>query len=201
MGELFSKNIEEDNQKQHYEFEGKTIQSKIVFSTKNEEIEFKNENISIKIPKGQKLPILANAATFSYEDLANRFPSKMENFYENSSLLPSMVDFTMFTYWNFSLENVQIEFFHDKIDQEKVCVFWDPMHYKWLTEGCFLSENSSEFNTICECDHLCNFGLLFGGSPSDDPEVNEIMDQISKVLGGISIACLVFTQIVTHFHK
>ena len=67
---------------------------------------------------------------------------------------------------------------------------------RWSNEGCELKSHDGN-TTVCQCDHLTNFGLIFGyGSVKcgDDDTKNHL----SQILGGISIALLVFTQIYLH---
>ena len=76
------------------------------------------------------------------------------------------------------------------------CVFWDPEYKVWSNEGCEIRSRSKN-QTVCECNHLTNFGLLFGGNKT---EQDRIKSNLSNILGGISIAFLMFTQIALHMN-
>jgi hypothetical protein len=80
-----------------------------------------------------------------------------------------------------------------------VCVYWDEDDLDWKKDGCVVDTSHSNTNmTTCQCDHLTNFGLIFGGSSVNDPG-NPTKSAVSNIVGGISIACLIFTQFVLHF--
>ncbi|XP_071797500.1 adhesion G-protein coupled receptor G6-like [Asterias amurensis] len=85
---------------------------------------------------------------------------------------------------------------------QAVCVFWDPTLAvdnsagNWSTEGCSLTEDDGTSEaTVCHCNHLTNFAILIshGGIRVMDP----VLDILSKIGCGISIAALVLTIIVT----
>ena len=65
----------------------------------------------------------------------------------------------------------------------------------WSQEGCQLQEYNKTV-TVCKCDHLTNFGLLFGGEKT---ATDEIKSKVSMVLSGVSIAFLLFTNLALHF--
>ena len=67
---------------------------------------------------------------------------------------------------------------------------------EWSKDGCSLIQKQPEL-TVCECNHLTNFGLLFGGSRTEN---DEIKSKLSNILAGISIVFLVFTQLALHFN-
>ena len=117
---------------------------------------------------------------------------------ENMQLLPNTMDFTLFSR-DFKEEDqlVQINFTHEwNKSMTSHCVFWNTTLLKWRTEGCWTTRH--ENGTTCDCNHLTSFGILFGGSPEDTPEWET---HLTNVCGGISIACLIFTQIVLHMGR
>lgn len=65
----------------------------------------------------------------------------------------------------------------------------------WSQEGCKLKKYNKTV-TVCKCDHLTNFGLLFGGEKT---ATDEIKSKVSMVLSGVSIAFLLFTNLALHF--
>ena len=65
----------------------------------------------------------------------------------------------------------------------------------WSQEGCQLKKYNKTL-TVCQCDHLTNFGLLFGGQ---ETATDKIKSKVSMVLSGVSIAFLLFTNVALHF--
>ena len=157
------------------------------------------------MPAGQPAPLNASGTIYSYKNVINRFPSTLDTFEGDGDmeLLHLTLDFTLFPNYSKVNDNdkIVIEFNHGQINDslDPFCVFWDPENFKWSQDGCELkSVGENRDFTVCECDHLTSFGLLFGGSPEDEPDW---MDNISKVVAGVSIACLLITNIVLHMSK
>ena len=104
------------------------------------------------------------------------------------------MDFKLFSREIQDGQYVQINFTHDFNNSiQTYCAFWNTDLLQWSQEGCITRQN--ENGTTCECNHLTSFGILFGGTPDDTYPWE---DDLTKVCGGISIACLFFTQIVLH---
>ena len=76
------------------------------------------------------------------------------------------------------------------------CVFWDFTSLSWNQTGCaFNRRKSVHERTLCECDHLTNFGIIFGNGDAED----YTMSLISMVLGSLSCLCLAITVAVQWF--
>lgn len=181
-----------------FEYEGPTVKSQAIFNLDiNQNLIFSNENISISIDK-DKLPenCHANGVITYYKDLTNRFPQTFNG--KELTLSTSTVDYTLFEKMRDDDEDdeleVVIEFNHENQTEEPICVYYDPTDQQWLSHGCSVLESNS-IKTRCQCNHLTNFGLLFGGSPSESKD-SFAKDLASKVIGGLSIALLICTQVV-----
>eukprot|EP00057_Strongylocentrotus_purpuratus_P027921 XP_011682395.1 PREDICTED: uncharacterized protein LOC583016 isoform X2 [Strongylocentrotus purpuratus] len=81
------------------------------------------------------------------------------------------------------------------------CVFWDFEANNgtgdWSTEGCSLSNTSTDSRPVCQCDHLTNFAVLmdiYGGSTLSDKE-DYILEILSYVGCSMSVVGLVITII------
>nr|XP_054750026.1 adhesion G-protein coupled receptor G2-like [Lytechinus pictus] len=81
------------------------------------------------------------------------------------------------------------------------CVFWDFEANNgtgdWSTEGCRLSNTSTDSRPVCQCDHLTNFAVLmdiYGGSTLSDRE-DFILEILSYVGCSMSVFGLVITMI------
>ena len=71
---------------------------------------------------------------------------------------------------------IRLEFRHPDIDLAEAgrdCVWWDHAGLAWSRAGCEVSEEDSTASlTVCLCDHLTNFGVMFdyqGQADPDDP--------------------------------
>ncbi|KAM8945508.1 adhesion G-protein coupled receptor G6 [Pelodytes ibericus] len=81
------------------------------------------------------------------------------------------------------------------------CVFWDTnKNYGnggWNDSGCTVVSSESNANeTVCQCDHLTNFGILMDLSRTStqlDPETNKILTFITYIGCGISAICTAAT--------
>ena len=99
---------------------------------------------------------------------------------------------------------IVITFLHDKLqisDENRTCVYWDFPTLSWLDDGCqFSSSDSNDFQSVCHCSHLTNFGIIFdysGKSKADDPTLNTL----SIILLVISCMAIVTTQGLLLFIK
>ena len=165
-------------------------------------LHYGDERTNISISSGdaevdEENIIQANGAVFTFDDLTNRFAN-------DSALWKSAIDFSMFI--TQQKVKVKIHFHHQERSindsEQAICAYWDDTKYIWKTDGCTISQTESNAtSTVCNCDHLTSFGILFGGKPREDSKNYVIGNQISQVLGGISIACLIFAQIVIHLGR
>ncbi|XP_071797497.1 uncharacterized protein [Asterias amurensis] len=84
---------------------------------------------------------------------------------------------------------------------DRICVFWDPTLVagnsvgNWSTKGCRLAEDRGVGEAkVCHCDHLTNFAILI--SHRGDA-MDLVLDILSKIGCGISIAALILTILTT----
>lgn len=76
------------------------------------------------------------------------------------------------------------------------CVYWDIDDNDWSQTGCHVDlRRSTSKKTVCQCNHLTNFGIIFGDGDADDP----VLSLISIILGIISCSCLVVTVFFLHW--
>lgn len=100
---------------------------------------------------------------------------------------------------NFSIRNlrdpVRIEIAHlqHKPDPKRSCVFWDFSlkggNGGWSSEGCMVSEDSSDNRTVCLCNHLTHFGILmdiFGTAAQIDYQNTKVLTFITYIGCGVS---------------
>ena len=68
---------------------------------------------------------------------------------------------------------VVIDFKHEEsnhFESKSSCVFWDLKISSWSRRECFLIEDQSSMtNTLCQCFHLTNFGILMDYTSNADP--------------------------------
>ena len=135
-----------------------------------------------------------------YVNTSNRYNTLLENEnVANAVLLNTTMDFTIFSDdFKDNFESIEITF-NESFGEDPVCVFWDEDNARWSNEGCKLISHDGNV-TVCHCDHLTNFGLIFGyaSEKCDSEEATETKSKLSQILGGISIALLTFTQIYLH---
>ena len=81
------------------------------------------------------------------------------------------------------------------------CVFWDFENFSWSSEGCNVSLDLSVGDkTVCYCEHLTNFALLFDFTGTVDVGDDYAwLEILTYVVLSISIILLVLTQLVAHF--
>ena len=135
-----------------------------------------------------------------YVNTSNRYNTLLENEnVANAVLLNTTMDFTIFSDdFKDNFESIEITF-SESFGEDPVCVFWDEENARWSNEGCKLVSHDGNV-TVCQCDHLTNFGLIFGyaSEKCDSEEATKTKSKLSQILGGISIALLTFTQIYLH---
>ena len=83
------------------------------------------------------------------------------------------------------------------------CVFWDFSNLSWSLEGCYVSLDLSEDDkTVCYCEHLTNFALLFDFTGVADVGDNYAwLDIVTYAILSVSIVLLIITQLVTHIYQ
>ena len=132
-------------------------------------------------------------------NVTNRYNFYLENESDDkeAQLLDATVDFKVF---GDGFESIDIVFY-ESIGDDPNCVYWneDEDNPEWSSEGCRLVDREGN-STICQCDHLTNFGLIFGYG-SEDCGNDNTKEKLSQILGGISIALLAFTQLYLHLGK
>ncbi|KAM9339291.1 adhesion G-protein coupled receptor G6 [Symphorus nematophorus] len=129
---------------------------------------------------------------FMFFSRTNLFQKEQDGRSLNSYVVASSVG-------NFSIRNlvdpVEIEIAHlsEQLSLNPVCMFWDFSMNSgaggWNSEGCKVSEKSSNNKTVCLCNHLTHFGILMdisGASPHIDPKNNKILTFITYIGCGIS---------------
>ena len=66
----------------------------------------------------------------------------------------------------------------------------------WSASGCEVSLlESDNTTTVCLCDHLTNFGIMFDYCGKADPD-NKYLNVLSNILLLISIICIFITQMM-----
>ena len=74
------------------------------------------------------------------------------------------------------------------------CVWWDEDSLTWSGSGCSLSlEETDDAVTVCYCDHLTNFGIMFDYTGEAEPG-DPILSILSWILLIISSAAILITQ-------
>ena len=74
------------------------------------------------------------------------------------------------------------------------CVWWDEASLSWSGSGCSLSlEETDDTVTVCYCDHLTNFGIMFDYTGEAEPG-DPILSVLSWVLLTLSSAAILITQ-------
>ena len=74
-------------------------------------------------------------------------------------------------------------------------MFWSFDDVAWSTSGCSLDRRkSTDRTTVCECDHLTNFAIIFGAGDADD----RALSTLSIIFGTISCACILVVIFVQH---
>ncbi|XP_033126977.1 adhesion G protein-coupled receptor L4-like [Anneissia japonica] len=80
----------------------------------------------------------------------------------------------------------------DTDQYDAYCVFWDnnPSPNTWSTHGCFVSFSNSS-STICRCNHLTSFTVLFALKSTADLAADKSTSILSVVVLSLSLFCLV----------
>lgn len=137
--------------------------------------------------------------------VGQRFPTNFSDAPENTTLHSTMLQFNL-GQDKITLppdaERVSISFFNVNLpaDESAKCVYWEPEENQWKQDGCRFDQDSSDDMTIvCKCDHLTNFGLIFGRFGRT--ELDGLQEMLSIILGGISCSFLLITQLFLHFGR
>ena len=76
------------------------------------------------------------------------------------------------------------------------CVWWDEASLSWSGSGCSLSlEETDDAVTVCYCDHLTNFGIMFDYIGEAEPG-DTVLSILSWILLIISSVAILITQIL-----
>ena len=90
-------------------------------------------------------------------------------------------------------------------EASRYCVFWDYSLQAWSGEGCRVDwDTSSMLETVCQCDHLTNFGLLFDiNGVLDDwsPYQMAILSILTIVLCSLSILASLVTLLILQISR
>ena len=90
-------------------------------------------------------------------------------------------------------------------EASRYCVFWDYDQQHWSEEGCQVDwDRSSMLETVCQCDHLTNFGLLFDiNGVLDDwsPYQMAILSILTIVLCSLSILASLVTLFILQISR
>ena len=181
-----------------FSFPGRYLRNTVIINATDGYINISDPSVNITV-RYNDIKVMASGTIYGNRsvDTSNRYNNLLQSENDpNAAILNTTVDFTIFD------EDVMDDFksieitFGESFGDDPVCVFWDEEIVRWSNEGCELKSHDGN-TTVCQCDHLTNFGLIFGyGSVKcgDDDTKNHL----SQILGGISIALLVFTQIYLH---
>ena len=92
---------------------------------------------------------------------------------------------------------VRLEFHHPDLDLTgagRDCVWWDTADLAWSRAGCEVSEEDSTASvTVCHCDHLTNFGVMFDYRGQAEPH-HPVFTLLSTVLLSLSALSILVTQ-------
>ena len=79
---------------------------------------------------------------------------------------------------------------------ERACVWWDLAENTWSSRGCRLStEEANPTQTVCLCDHLTNFGIIFDYKGQADAN-NQALSILTDVLLTLSCLAILATQLM-----
>ena len=88
---------------------------------------------------------------------------------------------------------------------ERFCVYWDFDSLSWSDDGCHVDYlNSNLLKTVCKCNHLTNFGLIFdinGALDNWSATQMMILSYMSIVLLSLSSLAAAATVGILHFSK
>ena len=92
---------------------------------------------------------------------------------------------------------VRLEFHHPEVELAgagRDCVWWDTAGLAWSRGGCEVSEEDSTASlTVCHCDHLTNFGVMFDYRGQADPD-DPVFTLLSTILLSVSALSILVTQ-------
>lgn len=71
------------------------------------------------------------------------------------------------------------------------CVYWDTKKEEWSDKGCNVTTNDGN-DTVCECDHLTSFAVLFAKSDVS----TAVLDMITNVGLGVSVCSLLIFLVI-----
>ena len=181
-----------------FSFSGRYLRNTVIINAIEGYINITDPSANITV-RYNDINVMASGTIYGNRsvDTSNRYNTQLQSENDtNAAILSTTVEFTIFDK-DFMDDFKSIEItFGESFGDDPVCVFWDEEIVRWSNEGCELKSHDGN-TTVCQCDHLTNFGLIFGyGSVKcgDDDTKNHL----SQILGGISIALLVFTQIYLH---
>ena len=104
-------------------------------------------------------------------------------------LYGKMVDFS----FNVKQASVEVGYSIDhktKAHYDPKCVYWNSTQLDWDDSGCYYTKaKSSLHNTVCQCDHLTNFGIIMGGNAFATGKQKHL-EKTSIALSVISATCL-----------
>ncbi|XP_069014879.1 adhesion G protein-coupled receptor F4 [Embiotoca jacksoni] len=155
---------------------------------------FNSENLDLKFCSGSdcNLTVFDIGVNLNQTDgimktvAVKNIMDKLKNSYKNVEHTSLLVSATLTNNSDSSL-GIQLKFPKDH-DQspEAYCVFWDIKKDDWSDVGCFLN-TSDDNHTVCECNHLTSFSVLFAKSDIS----TKTLDMITNVGLGVSICSLV----------
>ena len=96
---------------------------------------------------------------------------------------------------------VKISFKHKIIEGEECkllrisCVAWDLEKEEWSSEGCYYKPSPSLMESICECYHLTNFGIMFDFTGNSDPD-NVFLSWFSIINMSLSTGLIILTEVI-----
>ena len=103
-------------------------------------------------------------------------------------------------------EKIKLTFKHKRAhagclgEIQRSCVWWDESLLNWSGSGCSLSlEETTDQVTVCYCDHLTNFGIMFDYIGEAEPG-DTVLSILSRILLIISSAAVLITQVL-HFRE
>ena len=187
-----------------FSFTGRYLRNTVIINAIEGYINITDPSANITV-RYNDINVMASGTIYGNRsvDTSNRYNTQLQSENDtNAAILSTTVEFTIFDK-DFMDDFKSIEItFGESFGDDPVCVFWDEenaTYARWNNEGCELVIQDGN-TTVCKCDHLTNFGLIFGyaSEECDSKDVTEIKSKLSQILGGISIALLVFTQIYLH---
>ena len=85
--------------------------------------------------------------------------------------------------------------------EDRSCVFLDLSNYAWSEEGCRPNpELSSASTTVCDCNHLTNFGIILDWSGEALP-YDRYLDTTSTICMAVSTSAIILTEVVLSLQR